>query len=73
MAKKDFEPWFDTRESGTSYIPCSWQGYAVVVGYIVLLALSVFLIGKSWGLFIGAAIVLSVLLFLIVSIKSSIF
>ncbi len=71
MPKKESDPWFAARESGTSYIPVSWQGYAVLVGYVVLLSLASLLIFKSWVWFFGAVVVLSILLFAIVGAKSS--
>lgn len=71
MPKKDYISWFTTRESGTSYIPVTWQGYAVMIAYIVLLGLSAIAITRSWGLFIGLALGLTILLFVIVGATSS--
>lgn len=71
MRKREPRVWFVAREGGISYFPVSWQGYAVLVGYVLLMSLSSLLILRSWGLFLGAVAVLTVLLFIILGMTSS--
>jgi hypothetical protein len=68
---KERQPWFAARESGASFYPVTWQGYAVTIGYVVLLSLSSIAIARSWALFIGLAVGLTIFLFIIVSATSS--
>ncbi len=67
MAKQSRPVWFCARESGLSYYPVTWQGYAVTIGYIVLLSASSLAIFRSWALFFSLVIGLSVLLLVVVS------
>jgi hypothetical protein len=70
MRKKNKDPWFCARESGLSYYPVSWQGYAVMVAYVALLGASSLVIVKSWTLFFILAGVLTVLMFVVVGATS---
>ena len=65
------QAWFAARESGASFYPVTWQGYAVTIAYVVLLSVSSIAIVRSWALFIGLSVVLTILLFVIVSATSS--
>lgn len=53
-----------------SYYPVTWQGYAVLVGYVVLLSVATVLIKRSWLTFFGAAAVITIVLMIVVAAKS---
>jgi hypothetical protein len=59
----DNSEWFAPKRFGIGAgIPISWQGWALLIGYIVLLSLSGFLIRFSWVGFTSVVVILTVLL-----------
>jgi hypothetical protein len=64
--------WFPAKTYGWGWgVPSAWQGWAVVVLYLVLIALSIviFLPDKQWVLFLLSDISLTILLIVICWIK----
>lgn len=53
-----------------SYYPVTWQGYAVLVGYVILLSVATVLIKRSWLMFFSAAVAISIILMIVVAAKS---
>jgi hypothetical protein len=54
MMAQDDDAWFAPKRYGYgTSLPVSWQGWAILIGYVLLIAAAGFLIPYSWVAFIG--------------------
>jgi hypothetical protein len=56
MESRDDDAWFAPKRYGYgTSLPIAWQGWAIFIGYLLLIAAAGFLIPYSWIAFIGVA------------------
>lgn len=68
MESDDRKFWFPAKVSGFGWsLPCCWQGWLVLIGYLILVLGGLYLIGPSshrglcYGYFIGLTVLLIVI------------